>query len=425
MTITDVFRVAMTNLYRSRSRTLLTILGMIVGTVSVVIMISLGVGVQQSTYEAFAETGSLSTISLSRFSWSEDSLNGTEVRLDEETVKKLSRLKNVKAVMPLITVSGILKSGNYVCEVVILAYEDSYAPFDFVLETGRMPEQKSGNGYEIVLPYWVFENFHSPGEIYPAVDVYGEPKVDQTSRITLTFDPSVSDKNEVNMIAPSAVNTYSVSTVGMMSENDAEYGFYCFMNKKDLQQLCKENSQFVEVDWNIYDEIAVKCSDYLAVNEVKDAINALGYETTSLQDAIDAAQKNTNQTKNMLGAIGIIAALVAAIGIVNTMLMNVMERSKELGVYKVIGCATNNIFEIYIVESALVGLVGGVLGVVMSYTASYIINAVMEGTEFVSIIPAYLPFLAILFAIVLSVLAGLYPSIKAMRQSPLTAIRRD
>lgn len=211
----------------------------------------------------------------------------------------------------------------------------------------------------------------------------------------------------------------------MMSENDAEYGFYCFMNKKDLQQLCKENSQFVEVDWNVYDEIAVKCSDYLLVNEVKDAINAMGYETTSLQDAIEAAQKNTNQTKNMLGAIGVIAALVAAIGIINTMLMNIMERSKELGVYKVIGCATNNIFEIYIVESALIGFVGGVLGVVMSYIASYIVNAVMEGTEFVSVIPSYLPILAILFAVVLSVLAGLYPSIKAMRQSPLAAIRRD
>ena len=142
-----------------------------------------------------------------------------------------------------------------------------------------------------------------------------------------------------------------------------------------------------------------------------------------------------SKTRQMaLGAIGIVSFIVAAIGIANTMMMSIYERTKEIGVMKVIGAKISDIKHMFLMESLLIGLFGGLLGALLSFTISLIMNlsgekiAMMMGmdpTSTVSIMTPSLLGAGILFSVVVGLLSGYFPAKKATKLSALSAIRTE
>ena len=123
---------------------------------------------------------------------------------------------------------------------------------------------------------------------------------------------------------------------------------------------------------------------------------------------------------------------VAAIGIANTMMMSIYERTKEIGVMKVLGCDMRAIRNMFLLESGFIGFMGGVSGVVFSYGVSFAMNRflsigqMMTGMEGdISRIPLWLVFTAVGFAILVGMAAGFFPALRAMKLSPLAAIRNE
>ena len=135
----------------------------------------------------------------------------------------------------------------------------------------------------------------------------------------------------------------------------------------------------------------------------------------------------------VLGGIGAVSLLVAAIGIANTMMMSIYERTKEIGVMKVLGCSLRNIREMFLLEAAFIGLLGGIAGNILSFVMSAVINVVVgssgvlsTGTDSsISYIPWWLVLLSMAFAVLVGVLAGYFPAKRAMKLSPLAAIRNE
>ena len=132
----------------------------------------------------------------------------------------------------------------------------------------------------------------------------------------------------------------------------------------------------------------------------------------------------------VLGGIGAVSLLVASIGIANTMMMSVYERTKEIGILKVLGCGMDTIGNMFLAESGLIGLIGGMAGIIFSYTGSWVINHVLKlgermagMTEDLSLIPLWLSLSSVAFSVAVGMLAGLFPALRAMRLSPLAAIR--
>jgi ABC-type antimicrobial peptide transport system permease subunit len=159
---------------------------------------------------------------------------------------------------------------------------------------------------------------------------------------------------------------------------------------------------------------------------VQQQIQDMGYGASSLQDALKAAQESAKQLQMLLGAIGGVALLVAAIGIMNTMMMSIYERTRELGIIKVLGCRMSNIATLFLTEAAYIGFFGGALGLALSYTLSFVLNtAVLQSVGMSSVIPLYLSLGALLFSVVVALISGMYPAIRAMRLSALTAIRSE
>jgi len=114
------------------------------------------------------------------------------------------------------------------------------------------------------------------------------------------------------------------------------------------------------------------------------------------------------------------------------MMMSIYERTKEIGIMKVIGCRIRDIQFLFLVEAGYIGFIGGALGIGLSYGISYLLNKVLnigammftEGAS-ISIIPPWLALISIIFAAFIAMLAGFLPSIRAMKLSPLAAIRAE
>ncbi len=152
----------------------------------------------------------------------------------------------------------------------------------------------------------------------------------------------------------------------------------------------------------------------------------LGLQANSNAEWMEQVQQSSRSIQATLGGIGAVSLFVAAIGIANTMMMSIYERTKEIGVMKVLGCDMSAIRNMFLAEAGFIGLIGGIVGIMLSYIISAIINFVMRTSySGISYIPPYLTLLALVFAVVIGMLAGLFPALRAMRLSPLAAIRNE
>jgi ABC-type antimicrobial peptide transport system permease subunit len=183
-----------------------------------------------------------------------------------------------------------------------------------------------------------------------------------------------------------------------------------------------------------YQTIFVKVNDINKVQEVQTKIKDMGYNAYSLSDYLESMKKTSNIIQAVLGGIGAVSLLVAAIGITNTMVMSIYERTKEIGIMKVIGASLKDIKRLFLFEAGMIGLLGGIIGIALSEILSLIINKLganfgnymIGGVEtHISIIPIWLIFAAMGFTTIVGLVSGFYPAKRAMNLSALEAIRTE
>ena len=209
-----------------------------------------------------------------------------------------------------------------------------------------------------------------------------------------------------------------------------------------------------------YDTITVVAKDWNAVQGIVEAVqNNLNYKTKSLLGDIKEKQKQSAGIRSMLLALGVITVIVSALGIANMMFMSISERTKEIGVMKVLGCSLRNIREMFLTEAGTVGLCGGIIGVGSSYGIAKGLSAIvrlasnenfvqsaannkfraelvefvnnftnmfdlMEGKDVITI-PIYLIIGGVLFGLLVGLVSGLAPANRAVKISALAAIKQE
>ena len=181
----------------------------------------------------------------------------------------------------------------------------------------------------------------------------------------------------------------------------------------------------------MYNTIIVYVDNMDNVTAVQDIIKDMGYNTYSQAEWIESDMQILNIVQLVLGGIGAVALFVAAIGITNTMSMSIYERTKEIGIMKVIGCKISDIQFMFLAEAGFIGFIGGIIGVSISAVLSVVINwlirtyATEMGMQYISVIPPWLILVSIIFAVLIGMIAGFFPSLRAMKLSPLSAIRNE
>ena len=220
--------------------------------------------------------------------------------------------------------------------------------------------------------------------------------------------------------------------VGIAQGGGTEYGYNMYCSLDTMKTILKKykkvfTSSGMKVDE--YPSAIVKVDEFNNVSAVQDQIEEMGLSCWSMADMIESMQEASRSLQLMLGGIGGVAMLVAAISICNTMLMSIYERTREIGVMKVLGCKMSKIGAMFLTEAGIIGFGGGAMGLGISYVLSFVINTVIAangaGDSFRSVIPPYLALGGVAFSVLVGVLAGLYPSQRAMRLSALAAIRNE
>ncbi len=434
MSFFDLVKLSFTNLYQRKTRTILTILGVIIGTMSIVLMIALGEGSNQVFMEQVSQSSDLTQIMV----YPQYSSNPREgSNFDDKVVKSFEDIPNVRNVLPLSNISIYLKNSRYVSDLYIFA-----APLeklDFVrekLEWGDI--SKSKDVQLIVGNYTSMDSFrikrgNKPAwELQPATDISFE-----TEKFELFFGGSYFYSEGIVLpdgVVPPTSKTAKVT--GVLRQTGSEFDYSGFIDINFVRELKKNNKKFAEylgIQDN-YQQIYVYADVMDNVEGVVTAIKDLGYQCYSPMESIKMMQEEASRQQSQWGMIGAIALLVSAIGIVNTMLTSIIERKREIGVLKVLGCSMLSINIMFLIEAAVIGLLGGLIAIGLSYGISYIVTIVpIEGNFLGSffggnvrfVITPTLSLLAISGAAAIGMVAGVYPAMRAMRMSPLSALRDE
>ena len=458
----DLLRMSSGNLKKRKLRTFLTILGVVIGTASIVVMISLGLGMQQSMYKQIEQAGGMTAITVTEqdvggmmyyMSYAPEEGEATKYVTDD-TIAEIEKLEHVKSVTP-----SLILSGNYYADIQLVGMtpEELERQHMDLVEGSRMPESNSAS-LELVIGNMVPMDFYEKGsnrgywetQQLPDIDFMKDPVFLILSSEDYYNAQSGGNSgafgSEGNAAPVKAPKKYVVQASGMMSGgidtyHNGSYNVYCdiWTLKSFLQKEYRgkaipgqpKTQTGKPYKFFAYTNAMVQADDIDQVEELSAVIQEMGYRVSTNAEYLKSAQQEFAMIEAVLGGIGAVSLFVAAIGIANTMMMSIYERTKEIGVIKVLGCSLRNIKQMFLLEAAFIGFIGGLAGNILSFVLSFAINVVtahggaMGLDSDISYIPVWLVAASMGFAVLVGMIAGYFPALRAMRLSPLAAIRNE
>lgn len=456
----DLFELAVRNLRQSKLRNGLTTVGISVGVASLVAMLSLGVGLQQLATKRLAGSGMFDTVFVTSkqdfrgFDREEDQKDQHPENapvLDEAARQQMTKLQYVTEVEPEVRVMGqIFYNGQthfgFVTGLPMSARENeafdslqgkffSSSDADEVILLNDFAKElnpqnpKSLIGQEVTLRYGEHQSL--PAES----DASGRPQVGDQNEST---NSNGGDDYGFSVVR----KTQQLKVVGIIDEEP--YGGMRTVSRGriflpvDLTEKLNM-AEFSDMRSSLrghgksYMTLTVRVKDPAKVSQVQDAIKNMGFRTFSVLDATKSLRRFFTVLDLFLGIFGSLALAVATLAIINTLVMAVLERRREIGVMKAIGASDGDVKKLFFAEAGAMGFFGGILGIGLGFAIGKAINV---GTgiylrnhqlpaEPVWILPSWLIGAAIAFSIVVSLLAGLYPASRAARLDPVQTLKYE
>jgi putative ABC transport system permease protein len=421
MKLRDVLRSAFGNLTRHKARTALTTVGVVVGILTIVTMVSLGIGVQKEMRGAFNTVG-LETLSLypvTEDAGAYDPLGRPEriKLLTLELVDELQARDDVVEAIPLLSLPRGLRMLLTVDGQEIQADPSGSRPasipdpFETAPRTLAGAGEPPAEGGGLVVSDGLLENLGFQED---------------------EFDGLIGQEVEIVLYAPRGESQgFPLVIAGI---TDRRWGNVTLATPDRLSMLEWWYNDPEYLAHRGYDEVFVRARSLNDAVQIVDWLSGQGYEVESLKMMLDMANRGMIILQTMLGSVGGLALFVASIGIANTMIMAVYERTKEIGILKAVGAAPGQIRGLFVVEASLIGLLGGLLGTLFGWLLGKFLNWLIleilrwqevpvQGTFF--IVSWWLVLAALAFATLVGLLAGLYPAARAARLPPLDALRYE
>ncbi len=469
MKLPDLTELAVRNLRESLLRNSLTTIGISVGVASLVAMLSLGIGLQQLASRRLMKSGLFDTVvvtsrrDLRNFNREEERSGpapGESRILDEPTRTEIERLPNVVEAYPDI---------RFITE---LRYEDK----PHLTTVAALPASaKSNDAFEGVQGHF-FSSDVAPEAILQktfAEELLGrtpKPGLDETKvaelaapllgkELTMRYAQREGQSSAAKTAAENASNLRSEGLAGAaysvisreqklkivgVADLDPESmrgptRARVFLPLKLAESLhVMQPTDLREISRSaggqpVYSSVSVRVKNPGKIQAVEDAIKKMGFNTFSILDASRSIQQFFKVLDVFLGIFGSLALAVAFIGIVNTLVMAILERRREIGIMKAIGASDGDVKKLFFAEAGAMGILGGIVGVALGWAIGQIINL---GTnvylkrqsfppEHFWSVPWWLVAFAVLFSFLVSLAAGLYPAGRAARLDPVQALRYE
>ena len=282
------------NLWKRKLRTLLTVLGVVIGTASIVVMMSIGIGLNESYTKELEQWGSLQIIEVYNYNWDN---SGGDIKLDDKAVESFEAIEGVEAVAPMVETYGLIAANNrFVSDVSIRGMDPSLMEeFGYTVSEGRLLQE--GDKMQVVLGAYTKENFRNPKLSWQASMNAGPPEVDLFGdRMVFTTDYSYGTK-----YADSSVKAQRIEVVGVMDGSN-QNAYYTVMPIDQVIKIKEEQERRNQGNYggsssqkkDKYSTILVKVDNTDNVMDVQQAIKDMGYTAYSLADSLESINEMTN-----------------------------------------------------------------------------------------------------------------------------------
>ncbi len=489
MSFLDILQLALRNLRQAKLRAGLTTMGVIVGVAVIVTMVSFGLGLQQNMLERFQaldlfneiqvfgrSLGNLAQARFERRSRPEDNERGNRGRadkaptriLDDAAIAEISNIPGVAYVEPSISFTVYIRAnGQVLTQFAGGANVPNSASRFQHFASGKMISSPTAD--EVVVSErfirdFGFENAEAaigktieflapPGETKKASATEEEEGPANFFGIPLE-DETPNESNASSLVARKFLIAGVLSTeikegAGQGGIRGMMPGARIYVPLKTAREwtlehrstigevaleLARQSGALAEDQHEGYDAAVIRVTNPGMLTKVRQRLTDQGFGSFSIVDELDQIRTVFLIVDSALGLLGGISLLVASFGIANTMIMSILERTREIGIMKAIGAEDREIKLIFFVEAAVIGVTGGVVGTLLAWGVDGIANRLAyrfllkpQGASFIDFfsLPPYLSAGAILFALIISILAALYPAARAARIDPVRALRHD
>ena len=500
MRFADILRLCMQNLSRRKSRTVLTVLGVIVGCCSIVIMVSLGAGLTEQNKAMLKQMGDLTLINVYSQGSAGNAMmgggsgsgseSGEGAKLDDAAVDSMKQIPGVVGASPQMPLNYAVRmsvdNGRYYTDYGIIEAVDmtQLSNMGYEILQGEKPTKPGEVLAGQYFAYQFMDKYRPEGSNYRQqpfdmgdgtvmqCDAAGNCEAVQADQVEGAFfdqlgaEVTVSvDTGDGTMSASgvsggtgaaavgatgssgtassgaAAANILELKVTGTLKEDypkGSSTSSGLLMDLGQLKEFIAKADRSAKKT-TTYDTALVKVSDISQVADVEQQIRDMGFGTNSSEQTRKSLEEQSRIIQLVLGGIGAVSLLVAAIGITNTMVMSVTERTREIGVMKALGCYVRDIRVMFLAEAGFIGLLGGLIGCLVSAFVSLGINllalgganganiwhAIVGGEDVarVSVIPWWLYLFALAFSTAIGVISGFQPANKAVRIPALDAIR--
>lgn len=475
----DYIRAALKNLWRQKLRTTLTIFAIVIGAMAVISMISLVLGARNAFLQQIESAGALTQITVTSSTDTSNTdlfnTNGSGddgKKLDDATVATLKKIAHITAVTPLLNAYSLRsfylegtdpskKFGTNNIE----AYQPDSA-FDKQVIAGRnlLPSDGSGvvllsgsfleklgykdNPQELVGKTVIFttdKGYSGEGAVIPTPQPNGENvPTDRSQQVTelkakivgITSPGGVSgDQSFIPLVWAKGIDTNQYYGVDSQDQKAFEEAQRSRKPGQFLSATPPPNKLIVnsQVDQRGYDSIQLKVDDTTNVEPAAVEIRKLQLGAVTAKEFIDTITRTFTIIGLILGAIGAIALFVASIGVINTMVMATLERTREIGIMRACGATSATVRRLFTLEASLLGFWGGVIGVgagmVLARIANLVANRMLTqqhiAAQDIISLPLWLALGVIAVTTVIGTLAGLYPAHRAAKLDPVEALRYE
>jgi putative ABC transport system permease protein len=403
MKFSDIFMLS-TRMFKARtSRTLLTILGMGVGISAILFLVSFGYGLQRTLLESITTSDSLLTLDIT------EAKSGV-VNIDSEMVDRITAISGVDEVSPAFQLIAQGHIDDISADLIATGVKPSFLKLGgFRIAKGE--ELNDGQPENVVITSAIAQVFGNQD----AGEMIGRD-------ITFSFFIPKGGNGDLNQggIQNNFEKVENRKTYKIIGTIDGEENIV-YINSASLTDL----------NMNKFSQLKVKCKSQQAMGPVRDAILNQGLLVSSLSDTVDQANQIFRIVQIVLFLFGIIALIVSAIGMFNTMTIALLERTEEIGIMKSIGASDGGISMMFIMESTIMGFLGGLGGVIIGLLGGEIFNRLINfialrfGGQAVRLF--YSPFWFIMSIIIFSAFVGLItgftPARRASSIDPLDALR--
>lgn len=447
MTFRDLTGMAVGNLWRQMLRTLLTVVGVSVGVSALVLMVSLGIGIKNAILKQMDSTNLLTEVAVlpMKFDFGAimqrrkmDKMSAPK-KITKETMETMKGIPGVRAVYPNYSffvrfqIDGTNGSG----ELYGMPPEGVTESLLDALAVGRI---FTDGANEVILSDEMLKSLApddtdktKPLPLEDLQKVIGK-------KISLTAGAQA-QRRPRRLIGPDGKDaTFEYEIVGVFAAGKYKSlapRIYTSMAPLDAARRATLDKEALQENPDALNDIpmlTVRVTDFKFLNPVKEEIEKLGYGTLTIQDLIEMVDNVFMVIESLLGCIGGVGLLVAFFGIANTMLMSILERTREIGIMKAVGGTRFNIATIFLFEASGIGLMGGSLGIFGGWLLGIIGNAGatwyghshgMSRDMAPFYVSIWLAGGAMIFSVLVSIVAGLYPAWRAARLDPVVALRHE